>query len=214
MISLIPGAWSGLKAAMSTPVSHSASSDYLDDAYEMGADGYIDRSEVDEYWENHSPFLLDRIDSYNSSSSDYTSLDSYQDAKNNEQFWKTLSNEYLAGLPVSQGMDSNLNRIYNSAEAEKARKFSADEARKSRLWSEDMSSTAYQRSVADLKAAGLNPILAATNGGATSFSGASASTVQASNNSVGGDTLGDFIAILGNLTSVLKMFTKSSASKK
>lgn len=193
MISLIPGAWSGfraawsdLKNAMLTPVS--------DSAFKEFADGIINIT--------------------NPSSSDYTSLDSYQDAKNNEQFWKTLSNEYLAGLPVSQGMDSNLNRIYNSAEAEKARKFSADEARKSRLWSEDMSSTAYQRSVADLKAAGLNPILAATNGGATSFSGASASTVQASNNSVGGDTLGDFIAILGNLSSVLKMFTKSSASKK
>lgn len=211
MISLIPGVWSGLNAAMSTPFFNSDSLNY---AYDMAADGNIDRSEVEDYRENHSPILIDRIGSDNSSSSDYTSLDSYQDAKNNEQFWKTLSNEYLAGLPVSQGMDSNLNRIYNSAEAEKARKFSADEARKSRLWSEDMSSTAYQRSVADLKAAGLNPILAATNGGATSFSGASASTVQASNNSVGGDTLGDFIAILGNLTSFLKMFTKSSASKK
>lgn len=51
------------------------------------------------------------------------------------------------------------------------------ESKRARQWSERMSGSAYQRAVADMKLAGLNPLLAYSQGGA-STPGASTATVD------------------------------------
>lgn len=60
---------------------------------------------------------------------------------------------------------------------EKANKANVKMNRENRAWMETMANTEYQRTMEDMKAAGLNPMLAATQGGATTPQN-SAATVQ------------------------------------
>lgn len=64
---------------------------------------------------------------------------------------------------------------FQTAANAKAMEFNAEQARLNREWQEIMSNTAHQREIADLKAAGLNPVLSAMGGnGAAVTSGATA----------------------------------------
>lgn len=124
--------------------------------------------------------------------------------------------EYLEGLFASVGAENEINRKFNSAEAAFQRNWSASEAQKQRDFEERMSNSAYQRAVADLKAAGLNPILAVQNGQASTPQGAVASGTSASYNVGGGDTLSSIIMSLASAASsiadILKVFTPSLIS--
>ena len=74
------------------------------------------------------------------------------------------------------GFGSDLGDFVGWGSARREREFNSAEAQKNRDWQTEMSNTAHQREVADLKAAGLNPILAAGGSGASTPSVSSASS--------------------------------------
>jgi hypothetical protein len=82
------------------------------------------------------------------------------------------TNQWKLGNIINLGASLATNAMSQSS----AMRYNAKEAQLQRDWEERMSSTSYQRSVKDLEAAGLNPILAAYNGyGASTPSGGYAS---------------------------------------
>jgi hypothetical protein len=90
--------------------------------------------------------------------------------------WSDLGRGYLGAITFGQS-EGYFGAKDNSEAQALANQQNIDEAQKNRDFQERMSSTAYQRAMSDMKTAGLNPMLAFSQGGASAPSGATA-TVQ------------------------------------
>lgn len=80
-----------------------------------------------------------------------------------------------------------------------ARDFNAREAQKNRDWQEHMSNTSYQRMVADMKKAGINPIMAFGSSGADVGQGSTASINATKNQSQQFDNLSSLLKVAAGL---------------
>lgn len=154
-----------------------------------------------------------------------TSNTGYQ-ASQNSSVMSGMANYMQQALGVSRensafnAAEAEKQREWSSKEAELQREFNAAEAGKNRDWQKMMSDTAHQRQVADLMAAGLNPVLSAQNGqGAATTSGATASSSTPSGSSANADTSGSsaMASVLGSLltaqTRILEMTTNAQTQR-
>lgn len=139
---------------------------------------------------------------------------------------KDLSKFFLGQSQQAQGMQSLQNNknslmalglntlgaiqqgVYNRIQQDAAMSYNSAEAAANRAWQERMSNTSYQRAMDDMQKAGLNPILAYQQGGASTPGGAQGSIGQSS---MSAPSVGTQSASMPTISGTVANYSKNKA---
>lgn len=116
----------------------------------------------------------------------YTSGGSVNSAQSSS--WSNTAGREASATGAQQAALANSTAMANW---EKAAEYNAEQARIQREWQERMANTVYQRTVKDMEAAGINPILAANMGLGTASVGSGATASMSDANAFMGQTFAE-----------------------